>query len=260
MWTGRQSHAPEESHRGPTVNLRHERRLGGARLLIENDPMSKTSEPRDEAVEIRGYQRLGLWILGTLIRCWSRTLRMEISSEHRANLSRTDVPIALVIWHNRLFMGAEIVRRVRGGKPFHGIISASKDGAWLVGFFELVGIKAIRGSSSWGAREAANAMIKTAQAGYDLGITPDGPKGPIYEFKPGGLIIARRAKLPMLLVGMEFTRVKQLRSWDRFIIPWPFSKVTVSCEQVLPEALPKDRHAALAKLEAIMMRLNGDRH
>lgn len=260
MRTRRQNHGVQVSHGAIAVNLRYERRLGGGRLLIENHAMSSDPEPKSEAVEIRGRQRIGLWLMGTLIRIWARTVRMEISPEDRKTLSRTDVPIALVIWHNRLFMGADIVRRVRGGKPFHGIISASKDGAWLVGFFEMVGIKAIRGSSSWGAREAANAMIKTAQAGHDLGITPDGPKGPIYDFKPGGLIIARRAKLPMLLVGMEFTRVRQLRSWDRFIIPWPFSKVTIRCREALPEDLPKDRTEALAQLQTTMMELNGDRH
>lgn len=228
--------------------------------MPKNHRMPTAPETKEAAVEIRGAQRIGLWFLGTLIKVWSMTVRIHIEEEDRSALARTDVPIALVIWHNRLFMGAEIVRRVRGGKPFHGIISASKDGAWLVGFFEMMGIKAIRGSSSWGAREAANAMIKTAQAGQDLGITPDGPKGPIYEFKPGGLIIARRAKLPMLLVGMEFSHVKQLRSWDRFILPLPFSRVTVRCRQVLPATLPKDRTEALAQLKDQMMKLNGITH
>jgi len=228
--------------------------------MTEIRRMSSDPAPKSAAYEIRGLQRVGLWILGTLIRLWARTVRMHISPTDRATLARSDVPIALVVWHNRLFMGAEIVRRVRGGKPFHGIISASKDGAWLVGFFELMGIRAIRGSSSWGAREAANAMIKTAQAGHDLGITPDGPRGPIYQFKPGGLIIARRAKLPLLLVGMEFTRVKQLRSWDRFIVPWPFSRVTIRCREVLPESLPRDRTEALEQLQSTMQELNGDQH
>ncbi|MGY8718208.1 MAG: lysophospholipid acyltransferase family protein [Verrucomicrobiia bacterium] len=122
------------------------------------------------------------------------------------------------------------------------------------------GIKAIRGSNHWGAREAANAMIKVAKEGGDLGITPDGPRGPIYEFKPGGLIVARRAKIPIILIGFEFSRVKQLRSWDRFIIPLPFSSVTLNARQVLPEDLPKDRTTALAELSTIMAELNGDRH
>ena len=104
---------------------------------------------------IEGRQRVLLWLLGNLLRFWARTLRIDIDDTSRTVLGRRDVPISLVIWHNRLFMGAECVRRYRGAKPFHGLVSASKDGAWLVGFFEMVGIKAIRGSSSWGAREAA---------------------------------------------------------------------------------------------------------
>ena len=166
----------------------------------------------------------------------------------------------MVLWHNRLFMAAEIIRRLRGGQSFHGIISASKDGGWLAGFFQMVGIKAIRGSSNWGAREAVTAMINVAKEGGDLGITPDGPKGPIYEFKPGGLIIARRAKLPMILMGIKFSRVKQLGSWDRLILPLPFSAAEISARQVLPENLPRDRNEALAELSAIMAELNGDLH
>lgn len=221
--------------------------------------MSPPPQTKEAAVEITGGQRIGLWLLGNLVRVWAFTIRLKMEPEDRAALARRDVPVALVVWHNRLFMGAEVVRRVRGGKPFHGIISASKDGAWLVGFFEMMGIKAIRGSSSWGAREAVNAMIKTARAGHDIGITPDGPKGPIYEFKPGGLIIARRAKTPLLLIGMEFSRVKQLRSWDRFILPLPFSQVIVRCREVMPDTLPKDRGEALVRLTAIMQELNGSR-
>ena len=221
--------------------------------------MTPPTESREAAVEIRGMQRIGVWLMGTLIKLWSRSVRLKIAESDRAILSSCDGPKAMMIWHNRLFMGADLIQRTRGGKPFHGIISASKDGAWLVAFFETMGFKAIRGSSHWGAREAATAMIRTAQAGHDLGITPDGPRGPIYEVKPGGLIIARRAKVPLLLIGMEFTRVKQLRSWDRFILPLPFSQMTVRCREILTEDLPKDRTQALAEIQAAMIELNGTR-
>ena len=201
-----------------------------------------------------------LWLLGNVLKLWARTIRIEIDAESRAVMGRCDVPVALITWHNRLFMGAECVRRYRGARPFHGLVSASKDGAWLVGFFEMMGIKAIRGSSSWGAREAANAMIKAANDGHDLGITPDGPRGPCYEFKPGGLIIARRARTPMILLGMEFFGpVKQLRSWDRFIVPIPFSRMRLCCREVLPESLPKDREAAIEVMAAHMRDVNGSR-
>lgn len=226
--------------------------------------MRRVPTPPDEteaapAESIRGGQRLLLWLLGTLLKLWARTIRIEIDPASRAAIQRRDVPIALVVWHNRLFMGAECVRRFRG-KPFHGLVSASKDGAWLVGFFEMMGIRAIRGSSSWGAREGATAMIEASRAGHDLGITPDGPRGPCYEFKPGGLIIARRTRAPLLLAGMEFLGpIKQLRSWDRFIVPVPFCRMILRCRQVLPEELPKDRKVAVEQLTALMTELNGTR-
>ena len=58
---------------------------------------------------------------------------------------------------------------------------------------------------------------------------------------------------------MEFTRVKQLRSWDRFILPLPFSQMTVRCREILTEDLPKDRTQALAEIQAAMIELNGTR-
>ena len=223
-------------------------------------PTAQQTEDTSPAVAIQGGQRIVLWLLGNLLKLWARTVRIDVDAESRAILGRQDVPVALVSWHNRLFMGAECVRRYRGAKPFCGLISASKDGAWLVGFFEMMGIKAIRGSSSWGAREAANAMIKASNEGHDLGITPDGPRGPCYEFKPGGLVIARRARTPMILIGMEFLGpVKQLRSWDRFIVPIPFCRMRLRCRQVLPESLPKDRQAAIDVMMVHMRDVNGDR-
>ena len=222
---------------------------------MSDSPAVKTS-PSD----LTRRQRVAGWLLGNLLRVWARTIRIEIDPDSRRALGRDDVPVALVIWHNRLFMGAECVRRFRKAKPFYGLISASKDGAWLVGFFRMLGFKAIRGSSHWGAREGANAMIEKAKDGHDLGITPDGPRGPCYEFKPGGLIIARRARTPMVLIGMEFLGpIKQLRSWDRFIIPAPFGRMRLRCRQVLPEELPRDRQEAVESLAASMRELNGNR-
>ena len=219
--------------------------------------MSGPDDDSKTAFQLTFGQRLIVATVGRLILWWGRTLRVEISDEDRHAIGRNDKPVALVAWHNRLFMGTEIYRRFRGGRPYWGLISASKDGAWLVGLFEAVGIPAIRGSSTWGAREAAAAVIQKLKDGEDIAITPDGPKGPCDEFKPGGLIVARRADAPMLLLGMEFKSFKQLKSWDRFIVPFPFSRVRIRCRAVEPKDLPKDRTAALAKLTAILAEING---
>lgn len=219
--------------------------------------MPAVAPPEPPVTDLTGWQRPAVVLLGLLLKVWGRTIRIEIDPADRERLAYRDSPVALVLWHNRLFMAAEIIRRIRGGQPFHGLVSTSKDGAWLVAFFKSIGIRSIRGSSSRGAREAVTAMIEVARAGHDIGITPDGPRGPCYEFKPGGLIFARRAKLPLLLVGIEFSRFRQLRSWDRFVLPLPFSRATIRCRTVDPAALPNDRTAAMAELTGIMQELGG---
>lgn len=143
----------------------------------------------------------------------------------RAVLTKSDVPVALVLWHNRLFVSADYFRRYRRVRPVAALVSASKDGAWLAAFYRLVGIEPVRGSSSAHGREAARLLIDKMRAGYDLGITPDGPRGPMYTVEPGVLVVTRRVGAPLVLLGIEFTRAWRLKSWDRFYVPWPFSRV-----------------------------------
>jgi hypothetical protein len=76
-----------------------------------------------------------LWPVGLLIRLWGMSLRFELSPADRQAYTKRDVPVAMVLWHNRLFLAAEIVRRFRGGRPAYALVSASQDGAWLTAFF-----------------------------------------------------------------------------------------------------------------------------
>jgi lysophospholipid acyltransferase (LPLAT)-like uncharacterized protein len=165
--------------------------------------------------------------------------------------------VAIVLWHNRLFLAAEIVRRFRQGRPAYALVSASQDGAWLTAFFSLAGLRTVRGSSSRLGREAASALVETLRAGHDVGITPDGPRGPCYELKPGGVIVARRTHAPVLLVGGEFASAWRLSSWDRFYVPKPFSRVRMRCEVLLPEHLA-DRDEGLRLMRERLLALNPD--
>ena len=198
-----------------------------------------------------------LWPVGLLVRLWSMTLRFEMSEEDRQTYLRKDRPLAFVLWHNRLFLAAEIFRRFRKGRQIVALVSASKDGAWLEAFFSIAGLKAVRGSSSRLGREAASGLVAAIRAGDDIGITPDGPRGPCYAFKPGALIVSRRTRTPMLLVGGEFRSAWRLRSWDRFYLPKPFSRVRVTAQIVEPEEL-EDREAATRDLSARLTALNPD--
>jgi lysophospholipid acyltransferase (LPLAT)-like uncharacterized protein len=205
---------------------------------------------------IRGWRRLALWPLALLVRCWCRTLRFEIAREDRRNLEWSERPAAFVLWHNRLFITAEIFRRFRS-RPLCALVSASRDGAWLAAFFSLMGMDAVRGSSSRFGREAAIRLTDSLLAGKDIGITPDGPRGPCYDFKEGALVVARRARAPLLLFGAEFSAAWRLHSWDGFYIPKPFSGVLLRCLRV--DDCPAGDAAAAAEIASSLASINPDR-
>lgn len=192
------------------------------------------------------------------MRLWGVSVRFDTAPEDVRNASKCDVPVAFVVWHNRLFLTTEIHRRYRPQRPLHALISASRDGALLTAFFEMVsGMQAVRGSSSNFGREAAAALVAAMRDGHDIGITPDGPRGPCYELKPGAVIVPRRTGAPLLLIGGEFESAWRLRSWDRFYLPKPFSRVRLRCELIDNDRLA-DRDAAIAHLHTRMMELNPD--
>ncbi len=190
------------------------------------------------------------------MRAWLRSLRFTLCPRSKAIVEYNRSPVALLLWHNRLYIAAEMARRYRPGRPLHALVSASKDGAWLTAFFSLMGMATIRGSSSHLGREAVNAMISCLKSGHDVGITPDGPRGPCYEFKSGSLIIARRAHAPIILVGAQFESKWSLPSWDRFIIPRPFSSVHISCTFIPQTDLQSDREKSASYVQSRLREIN----
>lgn len=190
--------------------------------------LEKTEQRREQAHEVAGAARLVLWLGGCIIRLWCRTLRMRADEASRAALG-SGGPAVFLLWHNRLFMAAEVYRRfiAAKGRRMHGLISGSKDGAWLAGVFKAAGIDPIRGSSSWRATEALRQVVRVLREGDDVGITPDGPRGPCYSFQRGALLAAKTSGVPIVLIGIAPSRVWQLKSWDRFRLPVPFSRVQV---------------------------------
>jgi lysophospholipid acyltransferase (LPLAT)-like uncharacterized protein len=226
----------------------------GAVPSVEDPSIAEPNPPH----RVSGWRRVAVAPLAWLVRAWCASLHFEISPESRQRLERTDKPIAFVLWHNRLFLVAEIHRRYRQGRLVYGLVSASRDGAWLDAFFAMIGIRTVRGSSTRGGREAVSALIEKVREGHDIGITPDGPKGPIYEVKPGAAIVARRVHAPVYALGGQFVSSWQLRSWDRFILPKPFSRVRIQCIE-FDAATLGDRDAAVRILEETLLEVNSDR-
>ncbi len=206
---------------------------------------------------LKGWRTLVLWPLGMLLRAWTLSLKIEFSALSRHQLGDIQTPVVFALWHNRLFTAAEMFRRHRRAREVYGLISPSRDGAWLEAFFALVGIRSVRGSSHKRGREATLGLIEALQAGHDIGITPDGPRGPIYQFKPGGLVIAKRTGAPMVLLGSAYESAWQLSSWDRFYLPHPFSRVRVAYDVITSEEMTAEDFD-LARLEQKLRALSPD--
>ncbi|GAB1487883.1 hypothetical protein MASR2M8_03250 [Opitutaceae bacterium] len=231
--------------------------LGDLGDFAENRPVAASSSEPHPVHALSGWRAFVLWPLGMIMRLWGMTLRFEVSPADRQVLEYRDQPVSMILWHNRLFLAAEFFRLFRRGRPCFALVSASTDGAWLASFFGLVGIQTVRGSSSQRGREAALALVDVLKAGHDVGITPDGPRGPMYAFKPGALIVSRRAKVPLLLLGFELESAWQLRSWDRFRLPRPFSRVRMR-GAIVPLAAQGGQDKPVAGIEAQLAALNPD--
>lgn len=215
-------------------------------------PADSPTTPGPDFFEIRGWRRLAIWPFTTLVRLWCRSLRMELDAAGQAALRDLPPGAMFILWHNRLFAGAEFHRRFRSRYArVAGLISASKDGAWLAAFFGAFGMMAVRGSSGRRGTEGARELIGILKAGIDAGITVDGSRGPVYEAKEGAMMLARRTRAPLILLTPIYASAWRLKSWDHFFVPRPFSRVRFELEtypEVEAFAPGLDRKAATAQL------------
>ena len=189
--------------------------------------------------------RLILLPFGVIFRLWTRSIRFDYAEENGLEeLGRVDGALVFFLWHNRLFLAGEWHRRFRLDKTCYGLISASRDGAWLETFYGWAGILPIRGSQNRRSTQSVRELIRVVRKGNDVGITPDGSRGPIYKAKSGAVVLSRITKSPICLLSFEYSSHWTLNSWDRFVIPFPFSRVKVrtkilSLEEVFLEKSDK---------------------
>jgi lysophospholipid acyltransferase (LPLAT)-like uncharacterized protein len=108
------------------------------------------------------------------------------------------------------------------------VVSENRDGQYLADFARVLGYRAVRGSSSKGAARALLGAVRELQAGHAVAFTPDGPRGPRRELKPGVVAAAQRGGGVIVPIHARADRAWRLDSWDRFLIPKPGARVTVS--------------------------------
>ncbi len=133
-----------------------------------------------------------------------------------------DKPAIFCFWHGRMILLPFFMPKNR---EMHVLVSQHRDGELLAQMVASFGVKSVRGSTSKGALEATQELADSLQAGHNIGIAPDGPRGPIFEVQRGALHLARQSGCALIPVSFSASKYKQLRSWDKFIIPLPFSAV-----------------------------------
>jgi lysophospholipid acyltransferase (LPLAT)-like uncharacterized protein len=193
-----------------------------------------------------------------LLRVWERTLRYEV--EDRAGVVRKPVTENYIgaLWHNRLLIFPLVLRRFFPNRPGAALISASRDGDLLTDAIHRFGYDVIRGSSSRMGASAILQLTEVLASGRDVVITPDGPRGPAYELGPGIIFLAQKSGASVLPVNLEYSRCWRLGSWDRFIIPKPFSTVRVLISQpyhVKATNTPEEFEVERLRLQDAMMSL-----
>lgn len=201
----------------------------------------------------RKQERLGR-LAAIIIRLIGGTLRIRVVD--RAGLLKPDLkqPFIWTFWHNRMFMLPLLRDRFVRHRSGSVLTSASKDGAILAAVMESFGIRSVRGSSSRRAVAALLELTSVLEAGEDVAVTPDGPRGPCYTLGPGVVYLARKTGAAILPIHVEYSRALRLKSWDRFQIPLPFTKVRVTCDEPVFVAPNADVEAERARIEKILQR------
>ena len=191
------------------------------------------------------------FLAANFIRVLRATVRLRHHGDERMReWERDGAHFILAFWHRHLLLMPYAYR----GKRISVLVSQSKDGELIARTVARLGIDSSRGSSSRGGIAGMRSLLRKAAEGWDIAFTPDGPRGPLREVQPGVILAAASTGLPILPVAIAASRAKLLRSWDRFIVPLPFSTVHI----VYGEPLAVERRGNLdAAADELKRRLEG---
>ena len=178
----------------------------------------------------------GVWTIHALAATWR--FRVVHDEELRA-LRSARKPVIFAHWHGQLL---PLLYHHRG-EAITVLISEHADGEIIAQAAARLGYRTVRGSTSRGAARALLGLVRAVRGGSDLAITPDGPRGPARTVAPGTLIVAQRSGAPIVPVAIAVSSAWRLRSWDSFIVPKPFARITVSYGKAIYIEQPDVREA-----------------
>lgn len=188
-------------------------------------------------------------VVGAAIALHRATLRVEmLHTERYRDVRARGVPILFALWHGRMYLSIQAHRN-------QGIVtmaSQSKDGELIARWLERNGYVVVRGSTTRGGGQALREMVRQVRSGRHAALTVDGPKGPARVVQAGVVQLARLTGAWILPITSSASRPHFFASWDRYLVPYPFSKAIVAYGEPFPvaEDLPED--AALARIASAL--------
>ncbi len=208
-------------------------------------------DARGTVEELPIGMRLSVFAASGVIRGLARTWRYRIVNEAAMIRLRSEkTPILFTLWHGQM-LPLLWHHRDQGVAV---LVSEHKDGEVIARILEWMGYALIRGSTSRGAGRALLGIVRTLKEGHDVAVTPDGPRGPIHKFAPGSVVAANRAGTPILPTVAHVDRFWQLSTWDGFMIPKPFARITIAygTPTIVSADTPREAAEEAPRLERLM--------
>jgi lysophospholipid acyltransferase (LPLAT)-like uncharacterized protein len=194
-------------------------------------------------------------ILGSaLILLLGKTWKIKIIGQEKVDEIRSQGKrVCYALWHGRL-LALTYTHRNQGTRI---LISQHRDGEFISRIVERMGYSPARGSSTRGGVKAVLDMVKNSK-NYDLAITPDGPRGPRHRVQAGAAYISSRSGLALIPISCSAHPAWILKSWDRFMIPKPFSRVVIMIANpitISPQVDEQELHRKSSLLEQTLVEL-----
>lgn len=193
------------------------------------------------------------WLIRMVVTLIGVTLRYRIDDPAGLLVSWPAGPMIFVFWHNRIFLLPYLFRKywwARGRKRVAVLVSRSKDGQLLSEVLSAFRLQCVRGSTSRGGKEALRELTRLVEDGFDIGITPDGPRGPRYVLQPGCVNLAQLSGAAIIPVSYDLAgKYTFARSWDGFTVPYPFTRCTVRIGT--PFAVPREADDAIRETKRL---------
>ena len=183
------------------------------------------------------FSRMRLWVyrlvaplIALIIRLFWMTCRVRIIGQENLDaLVDRNKPIIPCYWHQRqVFCAYYLLRRLGKRFTIGYLVSPSKDGELVATTLRYFGARAIRGSATRTGAQAMRNLYQAVKEGLSPVMTPDGSVGPIFEFKAGPVMLAQLSGAPLIPLSYAAKKAWLLNSWDRFMIPRPFTRIVIA--------------------------------